>query len=302
MRRSRRALLPALAVAALAAAALVAPVVAQGAPDPALARASMPASMPAPVPAIDPALAAAVASPLRAADAARDVYRKPDRTLAFFRVGPAMKVGEYAPGGGWYSRLLGIYLAPRGKLVGLFADVGSAGAERQAATQAAVDKFPAQVAGWAAQPADRFAAFSLGAVPAGEKGTFDRILVMRAMHNLLRSKTADVEIATMRDLLKPDGLLGIEQHRARPDAPDAYVDGSKGYLREADLVRLMEAKGFALVGASEVNANPKDPANWPGGVWTLPPSLDGVKDDAEKARLQAIGESDRMTLLFRKRG
>lgn len=257
---------------------------------------------PAIVRTIDPALSAAVADPLRKADAARDVYRKPEHTLAFFDVGPAMKVGEYAPGGGWYSRLLGIYLAPKGKLVGLFGDASGASAERQAAMQAAVAKFPAQVSGWAAQPAEKFGAFSLGAVPAGEKGTFDRILVMRAMHNLLRSGTADSELATMRELLKPDGLLGIEQHRAKADAPDAYVDGSKGYLREADVIKVMEAHGFALVGRSEANANPKDPANWPGGVWTLPPSLDGAKDDAEKARLQAIGESDRMTLLFRKRG
>ena len=262
---------------------------------------AMAESVPASAAQVEPALAAAVADPLRKDDAARDQYRKPAQTLAFFQVGPAMKVGEYAPGGGWYSRLLGIYLAPRGRLVGLFGDASAASAERQAAMQAAVAKFPADVAGWANQPAAKFGAFSLGAVPEGEKGSFDRILVMRAMHNLLRSKTADAEIAMMRDLLKSDGLLGIEQHRAKADAPDAYVDGSKGYLREADVIKVMEAHGFAFVGKSEANANPRDPANWPEGVWTLPPSLDGARDEADKARLRAIGESDRMTLLFRKR-
>lgn len=251
---------------------------------------------------VDPALAAAVADPLRKDDSARDVYRKPDQTLAFFQVGPAMKVGEYAPGGGWYSRLLGIYLAPKGKLVGLFADASSANAQRQAATQAAVAKFPAEVAEWAKQPADRFRAFSLGAIPDGEKGTFDRILVMRALHNMLRANVADSEIRKMRELLKDDGMIGIEQHRAKADAPFAYTDGSKGYLREADIIKLMEVNGFTYVGKSEANANAKDPANWPGGVWTLPPTLSDAKDDAEKARLRAIGESDRMTLLFRKRG
>lgn len=251
---------------------------------------------------VDPALAAAVADPLRKDDSARDVYRKPDQTLAFFQVGPAMKVGEYAPGGGWYSRLLGIYLAPKGKLVGLFADASSANAQRQAATQAAVAKFPAEVAEWAKQPADRFSAFSLGAIPDGEKGTFDRILVMRALHNMLRANVADSEIRKMRELLKDDGMIGIEQHRAKADAPFAYTDGSKGYLREADIIKLMEVNGFTYVGKSEANANAKDPANWPGGVWTLPPTLSDAKDDAEKARLRAIGESDRMTLLFRKRG
>lgn len=251
---------------------------------------------------VDPALAAAVADPLRKDDSARDVYRKPDQTLAFFQVGPAMKVGEYAPGGGWYSRLLGIYLAPKGKLVGLFADASSGNAQRQAATQAAVAKFPAEVAEWAKQPADRFSAFSLGAIPDGEKGTFDRILVMRALHNMLRANVADSEIRKMRELLKDDGMIGIEQHRAKADAPFAYTDGSKGYLREADIIKLMEVNGFTYVGKSEANANAKDPANWPGGVWTLPPTLSDAKDDAEKARLRAIGESDRMTLLFRKRG
>lgn len=253
------------------------------------------------VPKVDPALAAAVADPLRQEDAARDRYRKPDQTLAFFDVGPAMKVGEYAPGGGWYSRLLGIYLAPKGKLVGLFADASSANPQRQAAMQAAVAKFPGEVAEWSRQPAEKFSAFSLGAIPDGEKGTFDRILVMRALHNMLRGNVADSEIRKMRELLKPDGMIGIEQHRAKADAPFAFTDGSKGYLREADVIKLMEIHGFTFVGKSEANANPKDPANWPGGVWTLPPVLEGAKDDAEKARLQAIGESDRMTLLFRKR-
>jgi len=94
-------------------------------------------------------------------------------------------------------------------------------------------------------------------------------------------------------------MIGIEQHRARPDAPYAYADGSKGYLRQADVVRLMELNGFQLVRSSEINANPKDSANWPDGVWTLPPTL--ALKDRDKAKYQAIGESDRMTLLFRKR-
>ena len=103
----------------------------------------------------------------------------------------------------------------------------------------------------------------------------------------------------MHRLLKPGGMLGIVQHRARADAPDAYVDGSKGYLREKDVIAWVEAQGFELVGKSEVNANPRDPADHAAGVWTLPPSLRLGEQDRE--RYQAIGESDRMTLLFRKR-
>jgi predicted methyltransferase len=105
----------------------------------------------------------------------------------------------------------------------------------------------------------------------------------------------------MRDLLKPDGMVGIEQHRAKASASFSYSDGGKGYLREADVVRLMELNGFTFVGKSELNANPRDSADHADGVWHLPPVLRGVTDEAEKAKLKAIGESDRMTLLFRKR-
>ena len=253
--------------------------------------------------AINPALAAAVADARRNEDRARDQYRKPAETLTFFQVTPEMKVGEYAPGGGWYSRLLGLYLAPRGKLVGLYFDPTS-GPFNETAQKGIRDgaaKYPADVAGWSGHPAAHFAAYPLDAVPSGEKGSFDRILVMRMVHNLLRWNIADREIKAMRNLLKADGMVGIEQHRAKPDAPYSYTDGGKGYLREADVVRLMELNGFTFVGRSEANANPKDSADHADGVWHMPPVLRGVTDEAEKAKLKAIGESDRMTLLFRKR-
>ena len=252
---------------------------------------------------VDPALAAAVAHASRAEDRARDRWRKPDQTLAFMQVAPEMKVGEYAPGGGWYSRLLGLYLGPRGKLVGLYFDPtsGAFGEKSQQGIRDGAAKYPADVAKWSGQPAERFAAYPLDAIPEGEKGSFDRILVMRMMHNLFRWNIADREIKAMRSLLKPDGMIGIEQHRARADAPFSYADGTAGYLREADVIRFMEVNGFTFVGKSEANANRADPANHVGGVWKLPPSLQEVTDPAEKARLSAIGESDRMTLLFRKR-
>ena len=282
----RRALLPllALTLAVPAAVTLAAP------------KAAKPAAR------INADLAAAVASPLRDKDRARDQYRRPAETLAFFQVAPDMKVGEYAPGGEWYSRLLGLYLGPKGKLVGLYFDPTS-GAFSEASQKGIRDgavKYPADVAAASGLPADRFAAMTLENVPAAEKGTFDRILIMRMMHNLMRWNIADREIKAMRELLKDGGMVGIEQHRAKPDAPFAFTDGSKGYLRERDVIAFMEVNGFTFVGRSQANANPRDPANWPNGVWTLPPSLRDAKE-ADKARLQAIGESDRMTLLFRKR-
>ncbi|MCK9541872.1 MAG: methyltransferase [Novosphingobium sp.] len=251
--------------------------------------------------AVDPALAAAVADPRREADRARDRWRHPAQTLAFFGVAPDMKVGEYAPGGGWYSRILGAHLAPSGKFAGLFfnPDAGPFNEKTRDGIRAGIAKFPADVAGWTGQPAERFAAFSLGAVPEGEKGTFDRIIVIRMMHNLMRWNIADSEIKAMRDLLKDGGLIGVVQHRAKADAPFSYADGSKGYLREADVIRFMEVNGFELAARSDINANAADSADWPDGVWTLPPAL--AKKDVDRARYEAVGESDRMTLLFRKR-
>ena len=255
-----------------------------------------------PATSVDPALTAAIADPRREEDRARDKWRHPAETLTFFGVTPTMKVGEYAPGGGWYSRLLGIYLAPNGKLVGLYRSPtsGTLDAAQQQKLRDQAAKFPSEVVGWSGQPADRFAGMTLGDAPASEKGTYDRILMMRMLHNMQRGNYAAADLKAMGDLLKPGGMIGIEQHRAKPDAPDAYVDGNKGYLREADVIKFMGANGFDLVAKSEINANPADPANWPDGVWTLPPTL--TKGEADKARYQAIGESDRMTLLFRKRG
>ena len=121
-------------------------------------------------------------------------------------------------------------LGPKGKLVGLYFDPtpGAFGEAQQKGIRDGAAKYPADIAGWSGLPAERFAAYTLDAVPAAEKGTFDRILVMRMMHNLLRWNIADREIKAMRELLKPDGMIGIEQHRARPDAPFSYADGSKG--------------------------------------------------------------------------
>lgn len=247
------------------------------------------------------ALEAAVANPNRDADRARDPHRNPAETLAFFQVAPDMKVGEYAPGGGWYSRVLGNYLGDEGKLVGLYfsPESGAFDADAQAGIRKGAAEFPAKVAGWTGKPAGNFAGLTLEGVTDAEKGTFDRVLAIRMLHNMMRWNIADSELKTMRDLLKPGGMLGIVQHRAKADAPADYADGSKGYLRQEDVIGFVESLGFELVEASEINANSKDPANWEEGVWAMPPTLGG--DDMTDARTRDLGESDRMTLLFRKR-
>ncbi|WP_367276067.1 class I SAM-dependent methyltransferase [uncultured Sphingorhabdus sp.] len=244
-------------------------------------------------------MAKILADPSRAEDSKRDKYRHPAETFEFFRIHPDHKVGEYAPGGEWISRILGRYMDP-GKFNGLyFSTTVFADEKTREGVKAGAAKFPDDVAKVTGRPATDYAAFTLDAIPEGAKGTFDRIIVMRMMHNLQRWNMADQEIKRMRDLLKDDGLLGIEQHRAKADAPYSYADGNKGYLREADVIKFMEVNGFELVAKSEINANPKDSANWPDGVWTLPPAL--RLKDVDKAQYEAIGESDRMTLLFKKR-
>ena len=246
--------------------------------------------------ACEAALELALAAPRRAEDRTRDAWRHPAQTLAFFRIEPGMTVVDYTPSRGWYTRILVPYLGSDGHYIGLNPDVRQ-GDEQQkryfAGLQAA---FPAKAAEWTGVPASRIAAYNSDELPAALDGAVDRVVIFRMLHNLRRMGMIDRELDTIHRLLKPDGLLGIEQHRARPDAPDAYVDGSKGYLRQADVIRMVEARGFTLVGTSEINANPADTADHPEGVWELPPSLRTKREE-----LKPVGESDRMTLLFRKR-
>ena len=249
--------------------------------------------------AADPAMAAALADPRRDKDRVRDAFRHPAETLAFFRIKPGMTVADYMPSGGWYTRILVPYLGDKGTYIGLTAGTATANAETKARLEAFPGSFPGKAAGWTGVAPERIPAFTLDAVPAERKGTVDRVMIMREVHNMWPDNFLYNDLAAIRSLLKDDGLLGIEEHRAKADAPAAYTLGTMGYMREADVIALIEAHGFKLVAKSEVNANPKDSANWPDGVWTLPPVL--ALKDKDRAKYEAIGESDRMTLLFAKR-
>jgi predicted methyltransferase len=243
----------------------------------------------------DPALEPILAHPRRADDRDRDEFRHPAETLAFMQVRPGMTVVDYTPGGGWWTRVLVPYLGESGRYIALNPAVGQESPMARYYANTATT-FPPRATEWTGVPADRIGAYNTDGVPEDLNGTVDRVLMFRAMHNLFRSGMLHRELTAIRALLKPDGLLGIEQHRAAPDAPAAYTDGSKGYLREQDVIGLVEAHGFELVGKSEINANPKDSADHPEGVWELPPNLRTKREE-----LKTIGESDRMTLLFRKR-
>lgn len=254
---------------------------------------------PRPVASADTAMQSALADPRRDADRARDVWRHPAQTLAFFRVEPGMTVVDYMPSGGWYTRVLVTYLGGKGQYIGLNPGVANASERAKQAFGNLAATFPAKAAAWTGVAENRILAFNTDAIPAQRQGTADRVVIFREVHNMWRSGWLYPDLAAMRALLKDEGLLGIVQHRAKADAPAAYADGNKGYLREKDVIALVEAHGFELVARSEINANPKDPADHPAGVWSLPPTLS--QKEAGRDTFAAIGESDRMTLLFRKR-
>ncbi len=238
------------------------------------------------------ALQAAIHAPGRsAANRARDGYRHPLQTLQFFGVQPNQTVIEITPGGGWYSELLAPYLNASGQYIAAVpaAAAGSAGARRNAAFRDTL----------AANPASAKATLvALDAKsPMLAAGTADVVLTFRNAHNWVAAGNADAYFRAFFTALKPGGVLGVVDHRARPGT-DLDTMKTSGYLTEALVTGYATAAGFVLEASSELNANPKDDAHHPNGVWTLPPV--NQHDAADDATYQAIGESDRMTLRFRK--
>ena len=243
---------------------------------------------------------------------ARYGARHPAETLEFFGITPGMTVGEALPGGGWYTKILAPYLGKDGKLVGIdytidmWSEFGFANEAFIEAKKKWPEEFIAKSAEWAPENGPEVAATTFG-TPAGElSGTLDAILFIRAMHNLSRFETEggylSQALKNSHALLKSGGLVGVVQHRAPDSWEDSQATGSAGYLKQSNLIATFDAAGFDFVKSSEINANPKDQPGEGDIVWRLPPSLNGVGDDAAlKAERMAIGESDRMTLLFKKR-
>ena len=246
----------------------------------------------------NPALTAALADTHRDKDRARDVYRHPAQTIGFMQIKPGMSVIEYYPGGGWFTRALVPYLGPKGQYIAMLAPVTPADAAGEAQKETPAS-FAEKAAKWTGTGGASVSAIVSGSKFEDRKATADRVVIFRGLHNMFAYGSLHADIKAARLLLKPDGMLGIEQHRAKPGAPADYTDGNMGYMREKDVIALLDSLGFQLVAKSEINANPKDSANWPDGVWTLPPAL--TLGDKDRARYAAIGETDRMTMLFRKR-
>jgi predicted methyltransferase len=247
----------------------------------------------APAQAPSPALAAAIAAPTRtAANVARDPARHPGATLAFFGVKPADRVVEIWPFGGWYTEILAPYLAKSGHLIAAAAP-GNYGEQ----TIRKLDGDPATYGkvGRAVFP-------SMFGGPQVPSNSVDVVLTFRNIHNWRMGwnapDKADYAEAAFREIfamLKPGGVLGIEDHRL-PEAMDSARERTSGYIKVSTVRALAEKAGFRFAGASEVNANPRDTHDYPKGVWTLPPTY--AEGDVDRARYTAIGESDRMTLKF----
>lgn len=239
------------------------------------------------------AIAAAVAASTRtAANVARDRYRHPVETLTFFGVRAGDTVVELFPGGGWYTEILaplvagggGTYYAAGQWERGLAAVRTLQTADPAVYGQAKLAEFPA--APGSTNPS----------VPAGSA---DIVLTFRNVHNLRFAGVdrANAAFAEMFAMLKPGGRLGVVEHRLPEDMPSA-MEESSGYMKRSSVIAFAEAAGFRLVAESDVNANPRDTHDHPRGVWTLPPVSRGAAEDPDRDRYLAIGESDRMTLLF----
>jgi len=245
-----------------------------------------------------------LASDHRADDRARDQYRRPVETLEFFGVEPTMTVAEFSPGGGWYTKVLEPWISQRGQYIAFNPD-SDAGTYRTRAQEARAkgwtEMFKNTVATASEKSPDDIMAFEIDEMPEDVAGTVDRVLIFRSMHGLNMGNNADDVLKAARRMLKPNGMVGVVQHMAPEGASyDDYGTRQRGYMRKQDVIAIFEANGFELAAESDINMNPKDPANWESGVWTLPPTLATGESDPRRSEYLAIGESNRMTLLFKK--
>jgi len=234
------------------------------------------------------ALTAAVAAKTRTAtNVARDPYRHPAQTLSFFGVKPSDTVVELIPGGGWYTEILAPYLAKSGTYYA--AGTWPKGLDRVRALQTATPAPYAKI---------KFAAFPANpGEPTVPDASADVVLTFRNVHNIRFAGVDKTQaaFAEMFRMLKPGGTLGIVEHRL-PEARDVAAEEKSGYMKTSSVVGFATGAGFKLAAQSEINANPKDTADYAEGVWTLPPNY--RLKDVDRAKYEAIGESDRMTLKF----
>jgi predicted methyltransferase len=236
-----------------------------------------------PAAADDAALRAAIASSERTPRyVARDVWRHPYEVLTFFGLRPDMTVVEIWPGRrGWWTEILVPYLK---KGQGTYVPIANSNPKKQIRSeQAGTDRLVV-------------ADFKTD-VDLAPPGTADLVLTFRNLHNWMKRGVANNAFRAFYKALKPGGILGVVDHRAKTDKPQDPL-AADGYVREDYTIALAEKAGFSFVGISEINANPRDTRDHPAGVWTLAPSF--RLKDKDRAKYEAIGESDRFTLKFMK--
>jgi predicted methyltransferase len=245
------------------------------------------------------AIARAVAGPWRNPNnVARDKYRHPVETLAFFGVRPDQTVIEITPGAGWFTEILAPLLHDHGHYIGILDDPASVKPDARRETEEQNDRLQVKLA----MHQNEYVLTQIRQIdPAnavlGAPGSADVVLTFRNVHNWVMDGYQAAMFKACFNVLKPGGVLGVTDHRANPGPA---TDGSHGYLTEQQVIDYATAAGFVLDGKSEINANPKDTKDYPHGVWTLPPTLSQGAVDRDK--YLSIGESDRMTLRFVKPG
>ena len=240
--------------------------------------------------AADAALTAAAKGSQRdAAHVARDGARNPVASLEFWGLKPGQTVIEISPGTGYWSEILAPYAgATKGRYV--------------AAMGNATQKLPVKFENSAAFGAVNYTVFSRDSGPLAPAGSVDLILTARNIHNWIPQGTAEKAFRDFHAALKPGGILAVEEHRADPKP--MVNNARNGYVSTQHVIDLATKAGFKLEARSELNANAKDSKDHPYGVWTLPPTRRGPAAGAQpapgydRAKYDAIGESDRMTLRF----
>jgi predicted methyltransferase len=238
-------------------------------------------------------LASVIDGPQRsAASKARDRFRHPAESLTFWALRPGATVLEISPGGGYWTEILAPFeRQTNGRYIALVSEKGKPGFLAKYADQATFGQVEA-------------VSLDTSAASLTAPGTVDFILTARNVHNFMWNGNLDPILTQAFAALKPGGVLAIEEHRAdpRPMKPDA----KDGYVSEAFVIAAAQKAGFVLEAKSEINANGRDSKDHPFGVWTLPPARYSSPENKtpdpsfDHSRYDAIGESDRMTLRFRK--
>jgi predicted methyltransferase len=226
---------------------------------------------------------------------ARDHYRHPLETLSFFGIEPDMTVVEVYPGAGWYTEILAPLLKDHGTFYAAGTDPDSPSRYARRTAKRFKEKMDGDQAVYGKVHITVLAPPAKTAI--APPGSADMVLTFRNIHKWMAAGYADAVFAAMYKALKPGGILGVVEHRGKPDAPQDPKARS-GYVEQNYAIALAERAGFKFVAASEVNANPKDSKDYPKGVWTLPPTL-RLKDEDRNKYLR-IGESDRFTMKFMK--